>query len=195
MLTRVNDGKPDATGRMWFATMDKTGRFQPIGSLYCVDLDGTLRRERSNIHIPNGIDFSTDGRRMYFANTHQRIVEVMDYDQATGTAATARVFATFPEPLLPDGCCIDAEDCIWIAVIGGSRIERRRPDGSIDTIIELPVSRPTMPILGGADGRTMFITTQRRLLDPDQIAAQPLAGDLLAVRVDVPAGPVRLAAL
>ena len=194
-LTRMNDGKPDAAGRLWFGTMDKTGRFQPIGSLYRLDADGSLHRVRANVHIPNGIDFSPDGRRMYYADTHRRVIEIMDYDVTTGTARNPTDFATLQEPILPDGCCIDAEGAMWIALVGAGRIERRLPDGNVDTVIELPVSRPTMPLLGGADGRTLFITSQRRLLDPAQLAAQPLAGDLLAVRVDVRAAPVHLAAL
>ena len=44
--TRINDGKPDVAGRLWFGTMDKTGGGAPIGSLYCLDPDGTLRRVR-----------------------------------------------------------------------------------------------------------------------------------------------------
>ncbi len=195
VLTRINDGKPDSAGRLWFGTMDKTGQFQPIGALYCLDLDGTLRRVRSKVRIPNGIDFSPDCRRMYFAETHRRVVEVMDYDASTGTPGRPAAFATMPEPILPDGCCVDAEGGVWIALVGAGRVERRMPDGTVDSVIELPVSRPTMPILGGADGRTMYITSQRRVLDASQIAAQPLAGDLLAVRVDVPAGPARLTAI
>jgi sugar lactone lactonase YvrE len=147
------------------------------------------------MRIPNAVDFSVDGRRMYVADSHERRIDVMDYDPATGEAGPPRPFLTTPEGTLPDGCCVDAEDAVWVAVIGGGRVERRLPDGSLDTVVELPVSRPTMPMLGGADGRTLFITTQRRLLSADALRREPLAGDLLAVRVEVPAGPVNLAAV
>jgi sugar lactone lactonase YvrE len=82
---------------------------------------------------------------------------------------------------------------VWIAVVGGSRVERRRPDGELDTVVELPVSRPTMPMLGGADGKTLFITSQRRFLTAEALRAEPFAGDLLAVRIDVAAAPAALA--
>ena len=52
-----------------------------------------------------------------------------------------------------------------------------------------------MPMLGGPDGRTLFVTTQRRLLSTAGLKAEPLAGHLLALRVDVPAKPVNLAAV
>jgi sugar lactone lactonase YvrE len=192
-LNRLNEGKADAAGRLWFGSLDKTGQFLPQGALYRLDLDGSLTTMRTGMRIPNAIDFSPDGRRMYVADSHERRVEVMDYDLSTGEASASRTFLETPEGTMPDGCCIDAEGAVWIAIIGGGRIERRLPDGSLHTVIELPVSRPTMPMLGGPDGRTMFITCQRRLLSPDALKREPLAGDLLAVRVDVPARSVNLA--
>jgi D-xylonolactonase len=75
-------------------------------------------------------------------------------------------------------------------------VERRLADGTLDTVVELPVSRPTMPRLGGTDGRTLFVTSQRRFLDAERLAREPSAGDLLMVRSDlVAASASRLTAL
>jgi sugar lactone lactonase YvrE len=194
-LNRLNDGKADALGRLWFGSLDRTGRFLPVGSLWRLDPDGALRRMRADMRIPNAIAFSVDGARMYVADSHERRIDVMDYDLATGEAGPPRPFMTTPEGTMPDGCCVDAEDAVWVAIIGGARLERRLPDGRLDCIVELPVSRPTMPMLGGPDGRTLFVTSQRRLLSVERLRAEPLAGDLLALRVDAPAGPVHLAAV
>lgn len=194
-LTRINDGKPDREGRLWFGTMDKTGQFLPLGSLYRLDPDGTLNTIRAPMRIPNGIEFSPDGRTMYVAETADRTLFRCAYDPATGEAGEWTPFVTVEAPHMPDGCCVDAEGALWVSIIGAGRIERRLPDGSLDCVLELPVARATMPVLGGADGRTLFITTQRRLLDGAALAAQPLAGDLLAARVEVPAAPVHLAGI
>jgi sugar lactone lactonase YvrE len=174
--------------------MDKSGQFLPIGALYRLNADVSPHRIRA-ARIPNGIDFSPCGRSFYVTETHERRVDVHDYDAATGEIGPPRALLETSEGEAPDGCCIDAEGALWIAIIGGGRIERRLPDGTLDTVIELPTSRPTMPILGGSDGKTMFITSQRRLLDLDTLKRDKLAGDLLAVRVEVPAKPVNLAAL
>lgn len=193
-LTRINDGNPDPNGRLWFGTMDKTGQFLPIGSLYRLDADKALNRIRA-ARIPNGIDFAPDGSKFFVTETHERRVDVHDYDVTTGEIGPARVFLQTADGEAPDGCCVDAEGALWIAIIGGGRIERRLPNGALDTIIELPTNRPTMPILGGRDGKTMFITSQRRLLSVDALKRDKLAGDLLAVRVQVPAKAVNLAAM
>ena len=189
--TRINDGSADAAGRLWFGTMDKTGSGQPIGSLYCLTADHSLRTVRTGIGVPNAIAFAPDGRTFYFADTPTGTIEACDYDAATATLGAPRSFVAYPDGERPDGICIDAEGAIWIAVVGGGRVEQRLADGTLHTIIELPVSRPTMPMLGGADGRTLFITSQRRFLSAGQLASEPLAGDLVAVRTDVPGAASR----
>jgi sugar lactone lactonase YvrE len=184
--TRLNDGKVDGHGRLWFGTMDKTGSGERIGSLYRLDRDGSVRSFRSGIAIPNAIAFSPDGTGFYFTDSRTHIVERMSYDPASGEPGQSQTFVTYETTETPDGACIDAEGALWIAIVNGSRVERRLPDGTLDTVVELPVSRPTMPMLGGADRRTLFVTSQRRFLSADRLRQEPLAGDLLAVRVDVP---------
>jgi sugar lactone lactonase YvrE len=184
--TRINDGKTDRQGRLWFGTMDKSGSGERIGRLYRLDLDGSLRVFRNEVAVPNAIAFAPDGTRLYFADSRTKLVEVMDYDLRTGEPGAAQAFVRYDDAEAPDGACVDAEGGVWIAVINGSRLERRLPDGTLDTVVELPVSRPTMPMLGGTDRRTLFVTSQRRFLSAERLKEEPLAGDLLAVRVDVP---------
>jgi sugar lactone lactonase YvrE len=193
--TRINDGKPDAAGRLWFGTMDKSGSGAPVGALYRLNPDGALHRMRERVRVPNGIEFSPDGTRFHFCDTRSRTVEAMDYDVATGTPGTSREFARFVDPILPDGACVDSAGGYWIALIDAGRVERFRPDGTRDLVIELPVSRPTMPMLGGPDGRTLYVTSQRRVLSAAELRRQPLAGDLLAVRVPHAARAPFLAAI
>lgn len=193
--TRINDGKPDPHGRLWFGTMDKTGAGTPIGALYRLDLDGALAKVRSDIRIPNAIDFSPDGSCFYFCDTRTHRVDRYAYALATGTLGAAATFATYPDTVSPDGICVDAEGGVWIALVDAARLERRLPDGTLETVAELPVSRPTMPMLGGADGRTLFVVSQRRFLSATQLAQQPLAGDLLALRVGIAAKETCFAAV
>ena len=66
---------------------------------------------------------------------------------------------------------------------------RYAPDGSVDRIVDLPVERPTSVVFGGDDLRTLYITTATRAIPPERLAAQPWAGHVLALRVDVPGLP------
>jgi sugar lactone lactonase YvrE len=147
------------------------------------------------VAVPNAIAFAPDGKTFYFADSRTRTVEAFIYDPETGEPHARRKFVRYDEGEAPDGACTDAEGALWIAVVGGSRLERRLPDGSLDTIVELPVSRPTMPMLGGRDGCTLFVTSQRRFLSRERLKAEPLAGDLVAVRAEVPGLPAAMPAI
>ena len=47
----------------------------------------------------------------------------------------------------PDGAAVDDNDFYWIAGIEGAEIYRFNLEGKIDTIIPLPVEKPTKVVL------------------------------------------------
>ena len=86
---------------------------------------------------------------------------------------------------MPDGSCVDREGYVWNAVWEGYRVERYAPDGRLDRVIEVPVRKPTCCAFGGAELDTLFITTSRLDETPEQLAREPLAGALFAVKAGV----------
>jgi len=184
---RFNDGKCDRQGRFWAGTMNDAAR-QPDGTLYRLDRSGCVAIE-SGVTIPNSLCWSPDGRTMYFSDSWTRTICAFDFDPATGQVTNKRRFATTTAPAVPDGATIDAEGCLWCAEYDGWQITRFAPDGRRMRSIELPVQRPTSCMFGGADLRTLFITTATQKLGPAELAKQPLAGALLAMDVGVPGLP------
>jgi len=182
---RFNDGRCDRGGRFWAGTMNDGPR-EPTGSLYRLDPDGSCASMRSGIVIPNSIAWSPDDRVMYFADTYLNTIWAYDFDLATGAMRNERVFADCSnQPGHPDGSCVDADGCLWNAEYGGWRVVSHTPDGRIDCVIELPVSNPTCCCFGGKDFDTLYISTARQRLTPDQLAREPLAGGLFAARPGV----------
>ena len=181
--TRLNDGKPDAHGRLWFGTMDKTGGGAPIGKFMCLDTDGDLKVIRTGVVTPNAIVVSPDGRTLYFADTPTRKIERFALDPSTGTLGAPETLVEFPEGHLPDGACVDAEGALWVAIVGAGRLARFAPDGTELLSVALPVTRPTMAAFGGTDLQQLFITSQRRFLTAPELLAQPDAGGLLELPV------------
>ncbi|MGH8677892.1 MAG: SMP-30/gluconolactonase/LRE family protein, partial [Burkholderiales bacterium] len=59
------------------------------------------------------------------------------------------------------------------------RVARFAPDGRLDRTLELPVQCPTSCQFGGPDLSSLFVTTARQRLTPEELAKQPLAGALL----------------
>ena len=139
--------------------------------------------------IPNSTCFSPDGRRAYYTHTGDTIFTCAT-DPATGMPiGTWEPFITLDAPGVADGSVIDSEGYMWNARWDGSCVLRIAPDGRIDRQIDLPVSRATCPAFGGDDLRTLYITSARSGLTPEQLEREPLAGGVFAIRVDVPGQP------
>ena len=159
--TRMNDGRCDPVGRFWVGTMsDPAAAVRAAGSLYRVEPDGSSVVIRSDVGVPNGLAFAPDGRTMYWADTHRDTVWAYDYDVDTGEATRERVFLDFTDlPGRPDGACIDADGCYWIACVYGHAVLRVTPAGAVDQTIAVPAWKPTMVAFGGPTLSTLFITT------------------------------------
>jgi sugar lactone lactonase YvrE len=156
-----------------------------------------------DITVSNGLAFSPDGRTMYRSDTSAHRVYAIDFDGSDGSLSRQRVFADFPvkqadQDLVtyggrPDGAAVDAEGAYWCAMYEGQRLLRLASDGRLLQELPLPVRCPTMPCFGGPDLRTLYVTTARHNRPADELAAQPLAGAVLSLRVDVPGLPVHFA--
>ena len=79
------------------------------------------------------------------------------------------------------GLAVDADGGVWAALRGGWSLARFESDGSMDRMVALPVPAPTGLAFGGADGRTLFVTTARDALDRESLEAAPLSGRLFVV--------------
>lgn len=183
--TRLNDGRCDRHGRLWIGTMDETFK-SPLGSLYRVDPDGTVARMFGDVVVANSITTSPDDRVLYFSDTRRYVMWAFDLDPDSGTLSNRRVFAEYRGARgRPDGSCVDADGCVWNAAFAGGCVIRYTPKGEVDRIIDVPVTNPTCVCFGDDDLRTLYITTATKMIEPVQLAREPLAGALLAVRVDV----------
>lgn len=178
---RLNDGKPDRHGRLWFGSMNKSGSGVPHGALYCRHPGGRLDIVRHEVRIPNAIVVSPDGRTLYFTDSPSQLVLAFDIDQENGRLRNERVFLSFGGNDKPDGATVDADGNFWIAVVHGARIDQYAIDGRPLRSIPLPVTKPTMGIFGGPALSDLFVTSQRRFLTQDQLAERPLAGALLRI--------------
>ncbi|MEO8484907.1 MAG: SMP-30/gluconolactonase/LRE family protein [Betaproteobacteria bacterium] len=182
---RLNDGKCDAKGRFWCGSMNpETGTAD--GSLYVLDTDLRCRRVLDDLLTPNGMAWSLDGATMYLADTRRGFIYAFAFDVVSGTLSGRRVFADLGAmPGLPDGAAVDAEGCLWSAQFEGGCLVRYAPDGTMDRVIRLPVSRPTSCAFGGTGYGRLFVSTATRGLSEDDLAREPLAGRMLMLDVGV----------
>jgi sugar lactone lactonase YvrE len=180
---RYNDGRCDRRGRFWIGTMH-TEIKEPSGSFYRIGTDHSVERLFGGISVPNSTAFSPDDRTLYFADSWQRAIWAFDFDIDAGAISNHRVFVDFKSRQgAPDGSCIDAEGFLWNAEFGGQCVARYAPDGRLDRTIGLPVKNPTCCCFGGPGLATLYVTTSTHRHSPEQRAAEPLSGGLLALHV------------
>jgi sugar lactone lactonase YvrE len=182
---RLNDGRCDRHGRFWVGTMDRRLR-EPVGALYRVDPDLSVHRVLGGITLSNGIAWSPDDCVMYHCDTAAAVIRVHDFDLAGGVASNPRVLVRFAGGEgRPDGCAVDAEGCLWVALVEAGMVVRFDPSGKRMRELRLPVSRPTSLCFGGEGLRTMFVTSMRHGMTPEELAREPLAGSVFALDAGV----------
>ena len=182
---RMNDGACDPAGRFWAGTM-ALDEGPGAGALYRLDPDGTVHTMLTGVSISNGIDWSLDGRRMYYVDSPTRRIDVFDFEARAGAISNRRTFVALPpEAGFPDGLTVDADGFVWLALWGGAALHRYDPEGARERIVPLPVSHPTSCAFGGGDLDELYVTSARRPLSADERARQPMAGGLLRLRPGV----------
>ena len=121
---------------------------------------------------------------LYFADSPTRTVQAFDYDLARGEILATRSLFTLDDAIagVPDGVCTDSEGGLRIEFPRGERVERRMTDGRLDTVIEMPCSRPTMCGFGGPALNILYISSSSFHIDPEDLGGRPAEGALHPVR-------------
>jgi sugar lactone lactonase YvrE len=185
----MNDGKCDPAGRFVAGSMSTDGA-PGRASLYSCEA-GSARTLRDGVTTSNGLDWSPDGTVMYYLDSPSYHLEAIDYDLSSGDLGDTRVLWTIDSALgQPDGLTVDAEGGVWVALWGsagyhrgGGLLVRISPTGGVDAEVRLPTVGCTSCVFGGPGLRTLFVTTSKEFLGPEQ--QSHLAGHLLALDLGV----------
>jgi xylono-1,5-lactonase len=184
---RLNDAYVDADGYLWFGSMDDN-ESEPTGALYQLTKHGCVRRDAPYV-ITNGPCVCNHNRTLYHTDTLKK--EIYAFAKTgEGEISGKRLFATMaPEDGYPDGPLVDSTGTVWSALYGGWGVNRYTPEGRLLGKLKLPCANVTKVAFGGRDLRTLYITTAWKGMTSEQRAAQPLAGGLFRIRVDVAGQP------
>jgi sugar lactone lactonase YvrE len=183
---RFNDGRCDSAGRFFAGSMNEK-RDANSASLIRLDPDFRVTRILDDMMVSNGLAWSPDGRTMYHADTPTHRIRAFDYDAASGTPSAPRVFAQWDnETDRPDGAAVDSAGNYWSAFYRGGRVVKLSPQGDVLAEYATPAMCPTMCAFGGADLRTLYVTSARQMREADELARLPQSGGIFALAVDTP---------
>lgn len=183
-LGAPNDLTIDASGRIYFTSRlpNDDPKKHNVNSVYRIDTDGKVSRVlyEPDIHMPNGVEVSPDGRTLYLIESDGREGRnrcILAYDlREDGTTANARRLIDFYPGRGGDGLCVDSVGNLYVAAglhkTRGTHetletkpgIHVISPTGKLLAYLATPVDTITNCTFGGPDRQTLFITCGDRLL-------------------------------
>lgn len=155
-----NDMAVDAAGRAYVGNFgfDMYGGEPPRATrLVLVEPDGAARSVGEDLRFPNGTVITPDGRTLIVAETFGRRLTAFDVEP-DGSLSGRRTWAE--GDFTPDGACLDAEGCVWIAAVGAHAVLRLAEGGEVRDRVDVGEGRDAYAcMLGGPERRTLFVCT------------------------------------
>lgn len=193
----ANDMVVDGNGAAYvgnFGDLDQLGKTQ----LVRVAPDGGVMQTGGEVFFPNGSCITPDGKTFLLAETFLGRISAFDV-MDDGLLANRRIWAQFGDPIvmtdtataanslpiLPDGMCLDAEGCLWVACAKSHGAYRVREGGEIIEKVEVGEQTVFAPALGGEDGKTLYLCCAAPIMTLDHAASHEAT--LRVCQVDVPA--------
>jgi len=174
---RCNDAKADKLGRLWFSTIVDDGFHAPSSALYCYTNREVICMQ-DNLKLGNGMAWSKDNTKFFFADSVAHEVYSYDYDLDTGYISNRKVLFEVSDGV-PDGMTIDDNDNLYVCIWGGSRIEvRSSKTGILKREINLPTKLITSCTFRGDNFNELFVTSASL----DEV--DKYAGKLFKINID-----------
>ncbi len=127
------------------------------GLLVRVASDRVVEQLADGLQWPNGMALIDGGNTLVVADSHACQLVAFGVDRA-GRLADRRVWAELEHA--PDGICADEAGAVWVASVPGESCVRVQEGGAI--LDRVSVDRGCFAcMLGGEDGRTLFIAAAR----------------------------------
>lgn len=142
-----------------------------------VNPNGQVGQVVDQMLFPNGSVITPDGRTLIVAETFGHRLTAFDI-QSDGSLSHRRLWAQL-DGVYPDGICLDMEGAIWVAAPVPGKVLRVHEGGTITQEVRVS-TKPYACMLGGQEGKTLFVCTSGSSLASGRIetvkVAVPRAG-------------------
>ena len=183
-LNRLNDGKTDPKGRLWFGSMDNLERKIRTGSLYCLDNNLNLTEVDKNYYITNGPAF-INSENFYHTDSRDKKIYKIKINKKL-KIIKKKVFIKFKNKEgSPDGMTLDKQNNLWTCHFGGACISIFNKTGKKIHKIDLPAKNITNCTFGGSNNSELFVTSAKKSLSKKDLRQFKLSGSLFRIKTNV----------
>jgi len=183
-LNRLNDGKTDPKGRLWFGSMDNLERKIRTGSLYCLDNNLNLTEVDKNYYITNGPAF-INSENFYHTDSRDKKIYKIKIDKKL-KIIKKKVFIKFKNKEgSPDGMTLDKQNNLWTCHFGGACISVFNKTGKKIHTIDFPAKNITNCTFGGPNHSELFVTSAKKSMSKKDLRQFKLSGSLFRIKTNV----------
>ena len=182
-LNRINDGKTDPIGRLWFGTMDNLERNIEKGSLYCIDKNLNLNKIDTKYMITNGPAF-LDANNFYHTDSRKKTIYKIKINKKL-KITSKKIFKKFKQDEgSPDGMTLDKKHNLWVGHYNGGCISVFNKNGKRIHRIDLPAKNITNCTFGGKKTNELFITSALKGMSNKEINKYSYSGSLFKIKTN-----------
>ena len=182
-LNRINDGKTDPTGNLWFGTMDNLERKIEKGSLYKLDKKLNLIKVDKNYRITNGPAF-IDQFNFYHTDSAKKKIYKIKINK-NNKIINKKIFKKFSiQEGVPDGMTLDKNNNLWVAHFHGACISVFNSKAKLIHKINFPAKNITNCTFGGQNNSELFVTTATKGMSKAEMRKFSYSGYLFSVKTN-----------
>ena len=181
---RINDGKTDPKGRLWFGTMDNPERSIKKGSLYCLDKNLNLHKVDSNYFITNGPAF-LDENNFYHTDSRSRTIYKMKINKHLKISNKKIFIRLNSKDGAPDGMTLDNKKNLWVCHFNGACISVFNKKGKKIHKINFPAKNITNCTFGGPNNNELFISSATKSMSKKDQKKYRYSGSFFSVKTNM----------
>jgi len=182
-LNRINDGKTDPAGNLWFGTMDNLERKIEKGSLYKLDKNFKLIKVDKNYRITNGPAF-IDKYNFYHTDSPKKTIYKIKINK-NNKIVSKKIFKKLsPEEGSPDGMTLDKNKNLWVAHFHGACISVFNKKAKLIHRIQFPAKNITNCAFGGKNTKELYVSTATKGMSKADLRKFRYSGFFFSVKTN-----------
>ena len=183
-LNRINDGKTDPAGNLWFGTMDNLERKLNRGSLYKLDKNLKLTKVDKNYRITNGPAFINQFN-FYHTDSPKKTIYKIKINK-NNKIISKKIFKKFSkEEGSPDGMTLDKNKNLWVAHFHGGCVSVFNRKSKLIHRIRFPAKNITNCAFGGKNTKELYVSTATKGMNRADLQKFRYSGFFFSVKTNV----------